>query len=292
MSTTIHLMQGLPASGKSTYVRENFTNGELVVSRDEIRKMFGLTGKGVLDNAGEKRVTQIQMALVRDAIQRGQDVVIDNTNLTQMAVQPFYKLGVNVVPHVMDTPLEECIRRNNLRREKVADGVIERMSSRPIVELRTQIFEPYVADESLPVAWIFDIDGTLADSKGVRDVYDNTRLHLDRLIAPVARVLNAVAGALTDRDDKIVFLSGRDAVSQDVTETWLRDKGLFWPCESLLFMRPEGDRRDDAIVKSELFDTHVAPNFNVLGVFDDRARVVNMWRTKGLRVFHVDYGQF
>ena len=287
MSTTIHLMQGLPASGKSTYVRENFTNGELVVSRDQLRKMFGLTSKGILDNAGEKEVTKVQMALVRDAIQRGQDVVIDNTNLNWNSAQPFYKLGVNVVPHVMDTSVDECFRRNARREDRVPDDVIERMAARPACALHTQTFEPYVPDTTLPPAYIFDIDGTLADSRGVRDVYDNTRVHLDKLIKPVAWV----HWALEYADCDTLFLSGRAEGCREQTQNWLRGY-VVSPREPLrLYMRPEGDRRDDAVVKSELFDL-VAQHYNVLGVFDDRERVVNMWRTRGIKTFHVDYGQF
>ena len=278
-------MQGLPASGKSTYVRETFTNGEIVVSRDQIRKMFGLTSKGILDNAGEKEVTKVQMALVRDAIQRGQDVVIDNTNLNWNAAQPFYKLGVNVIPHVMGTSVDECVRRNALREDRVPDGVIERMASKPACALHTQTFEPYVPDPTLPPAYIFDIDGTLADSRGVRDVYDNTRVHLDKLIEPVVYVLSA----LCSTGFSTIFLSGRAEGCREQTQNWLRAKVTSGSVT--LFMRAEGDRRDDAVVKSELFDL-VAQHYNVLGVFDDRARVVNMWRTRGLKTFHVDYGQF
>ena len=287
MSTTIHLMQGLPASGKSTYVRENFTNGELVVSRDNIRKMFGATGKTVLDADDEKRVTEAQMGLVRDAITRGVDVVIDDTNLNANFTRAYYKLGVNVIPHVMGTSVDECVRRNALREDRVPDGVIERMAVKPACALHTQTFEPYVPDTTLPPAYIFDIDGTLADSRGVRDVYDNTRVHLDKLIEPVAWVY----GALERVGYDILFLSGRAEGCREQTQNWLREH-VVSPREPLrLYMRPEGDRRDDAVVKSELFD-RVSQHYNVLGIFDDRARVVNMWRTRGLKTFHVDYGQF
>ena len=293
MSTAIHLMQGLPASGKSTYVRGNFTNDELVLSRDNIRKMFGATGKTVLDASDEKKVTEVQMGLVRDAITRGVDVVIDDTNLNANFTRAYYKLGVNVYPHVMDTDVETCVARNAARKDGVPEAAIRRMASRPRVELHRQVFAPYVPDQnkSLPIAWVFDIDGTLADSRGVRGVYDNTRVHLDRLISPVARVLQAVSAQFGSYDDRIVFMSGRDAICRDETRDWLEHWDLFASSDSLLLMRAEGDRRDDAVVKSELFD-QVSQHYNVLGVFDDRARVVNMWRTKGLRVFHVDYGQF
>jgi hypothetical protein len=45
-------------------------------------------------------------------------------------------------------------------------------------------------------------------------------------------------------------------------------------------------------VKLELFDRHVRGAFDVQGVFDDRNRVVEMWRSIGLKCFHVQEGNF
>lgn len=59
-----------------------------------------------------------------------------------------------------------------------------------------------------------------------------------------------------------------------------------------LHMRKAGDGRRDSIVKAEMFDSDIATNFNVLGVFDDRQQVVDMWRDKGLTVFQVAEGDF
>ena len=42
-------------------------------------------------------------------------------------------------------------------------------------------------------------------------------------------------------------------------------------------MRPESDSSCDTIIKKRLFLKYVAPFYNVVGVFDDRPKVVNMW---------------
>jgi hypothetical protein len=57
-------------------------------------------------------------------------------------------------------------------------------------------------------------------------------------------------------------------------------------------MRKEGDKRRDDIVKSELFDEFIAPNYNFLYHFDDRDRVVKGLRSKGITVYQVAEGDF
>jgi hypothetical protein len=59
-----------------------------------------------------------------------------------------------------------------------------------------------------------------------------------------------------------------------------------------LFMRKTGDIRSDDIVKREIYETHIKPEWNVVCVLDDRQRVVDMWREIGLTCLQVDYGDF
>ena len=42
-------------------------------------------------------------------------------------------------------------------------------------------------------------------------------------------------------------------------------------------MRNKNDTRKDRIVKEEIFWNVVAPKYNVIGVFDDRPQVLQMW---------------
>lgn len=148
--------------------------------------------------------------------------------------------------------------------------------------------------------YIFDIDGTLANAEH--------RVHLingdgpkrwddffalaydDTLIEPVARVLEALSA-----EHGIVFVTGREETHRDLTVDWLCDK-LDWPrdtIDELLAMRARGDRRPDYEVKAEWWDSlRDQQRANCLGVFEDRAQVVKMWREKGLRVFQVADGHY
>ena len=62
-------------------------------------------------------------------------------------------------------------------------------------------------------------------------------------------------------------------------------------CYSLI-MRKQGDFRADDIVKKELYETYLKDKFNVLCVFDDRDKVVKMWREEGILCNQVYYGDF
>ena len=57
-------------------------------------------------------------------------------------------------------------------------------------------------------------------------------------------------------------------------------------------MRPSGDNRNDSIVKSEMVDKHVSNVYNVIAHFDDRNRVVDALRAKGMKVLQVEPGDF
>ena len=47
-------------------------------------------------------------------------------------------------------------------------------------------------------------------------------------------------------------------------------------------MRRRGDTRRDDVIKLDLFNNHVRHRFNVIAAFDDRDRLVKLWRRLGL----------
>jgi hypothetical protein len=148
-------------------------------------------------------------------------------------------------------------------------------------------FTPYSPDTSLPEVYIFDIDGTLAhiDADNPRDVYDGSRAHEDILDGVVSDILRMVW-----RDGKnIIIMSARNDEHRDVTENWLSIHRI--PYDHL-YMTPKGDPRNDDHIKHDLFYEHVAPNYWVRGVFEDRAHVVDMWRSIGLKCLQVQEGNF
>ncbi|MFL2801403.1 MAG: hypothetical protein ACJ0DD_01390 [Paracoccaceae bacterium] len=50
--------------------------------------------------------------------------------------------------------------------------------------------------------------------------------------------------------------------------------------------------RPDPEVKSDLYDQMIIDGFKPIIVFDDRASVVNMWRSRGLRCLQCAPGNF
>jgi hypothetical protein len=142
----------------------------------------------------------------------------------------------------------------------------------------------------LPGTFLVDLDGTVAlrdeTAPGCRSWFDWARVAEDLPNTPVITVVQAVAAA----GHHIVYLSGRSEVCRRATSVWIaKHVGV---AGEALHMRAHWDRRPDQIVKRELYERHVKPNYTVTAVFDDRAKVVRMWRALGLTVLQVADGNF
>lgn len=133
-------------------------------------------------------------------------------------------------------------------------------------------------------AWIFDIDGTLS-LKGDRDPMDHTHADQDEVCTTAFALYQSLI-----KDYKIVICTGRDEEHRERTEQW-----LFWhgfTDYEVLLMRPHKDNRKDHIVKAEIYIKNIEPNYEIVGVIDDRNRVVNMWRGMDLVTLQIRPGDF
>jgi hypothetical protein len=144
---------------------------------------------------------------------------------------------------------------------------------------------------------VFDIDGTLANiehrldyvrSKPKNWAAFDAGIPNDKANLPVVRVFHA----LYNEGHTLIFASGRNERSREATVTWLSKYDLWSPGRSKLYMRKADDFRSDDIVKQEILDEIIAdygrkPDM----VFDDRPRVVRMWRDNGIFVFNVYQGE-
>jgi hypothetical protein len=207
--------------------------------------------------------------------------------------------------------LETCLERNTERQANgergVPDAVIRDMYERyvkgkgyplPVPKLKDNDKVANMVPYTEPVygsvqfdrpAVIFDIDGTVAHMNG-RSPYDYTQVLTDT----PDDVLYEIVCMYVASGYHIIFLSGRKSECREDTVKWLQEhfelsgSGVY----SSLFMRPDGDNRADQIVKYELFDQHVRPHYAVRCVYDDRNRVVEMWRKLGLKCLQVEPGDF
>ncbi|MGO2150835.1 MAG: AAA family ATPase [Microbacterium gubbeenense] len=300
----IILTRGLPGSGKTTAAKAwvaNDPENRRRVSRDDLREMmFGESG--VLDRRKEQAITEAEDHLVRDSLSRGKDVIVDAMHLRRRYVTRWERMGeVELVE--FPVPLAELEGRS-LRRHKQGErtvdvGVVHKIAKRfgikadgelPVIELderrqvdRDQKWAPapeysYIKDD----AYIVDIDGTLADLGDPmhRDPYDESKVYEDGIHNDVVRLVDGLS-----RDYHIIAVSGRSDGCVADTARWLVDKAQLSVDE--LHMRKTGDGRGDDVVKAEIFDNQIASKYNVLGVIDDRPKVLRMWRAKGLTTFAV-----
>ncbi len=144
---------------------------------------------------------------------------------------------------------------------------------------------------------IVDIDGTLADCHHRRRHINRSPkdwnkflspdlVAKDKLIAPVARLVNELVG-----NNTIIYASGRPDSLRETTMDWLISHDLwFHPYE--LYMRRRGDMRSDVVVKREILRYIRADGFVPWLTIDDRSSVVAMWRDEGLTCLQVADGDF
>lgn len=144
---------------------------------------------------------------------------------------------------------------------------------------------------------IFDLDGTLADLTHRRHFVTSKPKNWKAFFAGVERDLCIEPFAMVARGyqmgNRVIICSGRPDDLREVTQKWLRkhvwDNGL---PEAPLYMRKAGDFRADDIVKEELLDQIIADGYRPEVAFDDRSRVVKMWRRRGLLCAQVAEGDF
>jgi hypothetical protein len=133
-------------------------------------------------------------------------------------------------------------------------------------------------------AIIVDIDGTVS-TRTNRTPFDYSKVLDD---APKNDVINVIS-SMWMAGFRLIFVSARDDSCFDDTYEWLCK---YCPPFVKLIMRKSGDTREDGVVKREIYENQIKQDYDVVAVFDDRQRVVDMWRSIGLTCLQVDYGDF
>lgn len=144
-------------------------------------------------------------------------------------------------------------------------------------------------------SYLFGIDGTLADCSHrihhITDGKQDWRAFFAACAedAPIPHMIELASVLALDANECIVYVSGRSDECREATLEWLSKHNL---PDAPLYMRKAGDHRPDDIVKGELLDALVADGWTPIMAFDDRDRVVKMWRARGIPCAQVADGNF
>ena len=291
MTQKIIFLKWLPGSGKSTWAKDYLilNTNTIIVNKDSIRNELH---NWVYSKENEKIVLSIQMQRAIDALDNWMDVIVDNTHLFWTHEWYYQLLAIEYnckfeIKSFVDVPLNECLTRNSKRewKERVPDDTIISMAKKAKLfsKLPVEITFDKVIQWFWENAFIFDIDGTLSFMNG-RNPHDKTKVLTDWCYTDIVYMLDLLA-----KDNRIIICSWRGAECREDTETWLANNNVKY---DELFMRPIWDRRNDSIIKYEILVNDIIPKYYVRWVFDDRDRVVKMWREVGLRVYQVNYWNF
>ena len=146
---------------------------------------------------------------------------------------------------------------------------------------------------------IFDLDGTIAliderisistkpNSKIDWNIFFNPiNIQLDQPNFPVIETLNS----LKEMGFKIFILSGRLDTTKDATLKWLKENAVEFDQLKMRKNTPKEKYISDVELKQKWLNK--IGKENVLCVFDDRTKLVEMWRENGLACFQVADGNF
>lgn len=292
------LCKGIPGSGKSTWAKSEVSKDPLHwcrINNDQIRDMIN---DSIYSPDMEKFVTKTRNFMIREALSRNINIIIDNLNISKkhftevcLIAQSINK-DIEVSEKCFYVNLDEAIRRDSLRegKAKIGPEIIgkwwkesgkESFSNyQPKIEIFTKN-NTIKQDVNKEHIYIVDIDGTVADLSHRSSPYATHECLDDK---PISNVIETIKSL--HNNYKIIFMSGREDKFRDITVQWL-NKHVNIDYE--LFMRPTNDVRPDQIIKKELYEKYIKDNYYVVAWFDDRVRVINMLRNDlGLTVFQLN----
>jgi len=185
----VYILRGVPASGKSTWARAFVKQNRdfVIISRDGIREMIGDYSHSPQT---ENLVTKLYDKMVKELLSMKKSLILDNCHAQPKYISETLKLiegtrlNVKVTLKEFEYDVETCVERDAKRERTVGREVIEKMDrairQNPFkhVEKMVNEWKASVASNpdtkrawsnptlnfkpGLPLAVIFDIDGTLA----------------------------------------------------------------------------------------------------------------------------------
>ena len=302
----IIVLQGPPAVGKSTRAQELLvkygSDKAVIVCRDSIREACG----EYWVPSRENYISDIEKGAVIAALEHDMIPIIDATNLNPKTIEKWKNIasdyGAEIEWIEVVEPYKVALQRdsNPDRKRPVGKKVLRNF----YMKYYPHLIAPMSDDRKMieftgkKKAIIVDIDGTIALRDG-RSPFDYEKVYEDRVDHRLAHLLKNL---INETEYEVFFMTGREDIGdcRKITTAWINDNiypkqghNGFLPSDNWrLFMRAEGDHRSDEITKKEIYENYIAPWYDVVCVFEDRNRVVKMWRDLGLLVAQVYDGDF
>lgn len=179
--TMLTILQGLPASGKSTWAKAHADKRTVIASADGIRRMLagGLSDwharMNGLDDAERSRMERLGVEsahdIARTALRMGLDVIADMQNIDDRSLDEWQKVaqdaGADVRVETMpDLPLDVLLERNRHRGDAMVDESYLRR-----VYAKTHPDEPVDVDGNLLDGMRANPNVRVRPVKGETDVY-------------------------------------------------------------------------------------------------------------------------
>ena len=154
--------------------------------------------------------------------------------------------------------------------------------------------------------YICDIDGTIANLEHrLHYIRFNASMHgfekdfspdwdafHDHVLddAPIWPIIYIIKALKQQAFADVWFFTGRMERCRDHTTKWL--ERYMWD-DPIIEMRRQGDFRSDVEIKQEMLDSMLhMDRRRLVAVFDDRERIVQMWRSNGIQCLQVKDGDY
>ncbi len=130
MNPTVHMSIGVPAAGKSTFLKQLQTQTEAVyVCPDELREEILGDYRNQSQN---ERIWKMAFDRIDKALEKEQDVIVDGAAITRYHrisdIKHYREHGARqVIGYWVQTPLDVSVSRNQAREKPIPDGVIEQL---------------------------------------------------------------------------------------------------------------------------------------------------------------------
>lgn len=152
--------------------------------------------------------------------------------------------------------------------------------------------QKYKGEDEMRV--VLDLDGTLADCTHrlhhIKPKPANWEAFFGACASdtPIAKIV-AIAKGLFFTGHNIEIWTARCESVREQTKRWLQQAGVPY---AHLIMRAVGDHRDDTVLKMEWLEKAKNEGLPVDLVFEDRKRLVEMYRAAGVTCVQVAKGDF